>query len=121
MPGLKFLCNVFSCFIFHFAVKNCAQEILAPPSGKTLKSIFYTIDVVNLNSTTSKCLLLRHIPVKTDAISKVCDISKGFHKYTQSSVEFWLSMQSPDELSNELSPHSDISEGKQVSKVNESS
>ena len=62
---------------------------------------FYRIDVVNLNSTTSKCLLCRHIlPVMTDAISKVCDISKGFHNkyrihsYTQSSVEFWLSMQS---------------------------
>ena len=41
---------------------------------------FFRVDVVNLNSTTSKCLLCRHIlPVKTDAISKVCDISKGFH------------------------------------------
>ena len=53
-----------------------------PPSLFSYKNycFFFRVDVVNLNSTTSKCLLCHHIlPVMTDAISKVCDISKGFH------------------------------------------
>ena len=62
-----------------------AQNDFVPPSAavyfaKKTTISFYRIDVVNLNSTTSKCLLCHHIlPVMTDAISKVCDISKGFH------------------------------------------